>query len=52
VLSLLWNSLDRDVERAKKLRHLNPQTQEFTIGAKRDRDRWNEDDKWHDDDHD
>ena len=32
-----------------KLRHLNPQTQEFTIGAKKDHDRWNSDDKWHDD---
>ena len=34
---------------AMKLRHLNPQTQEFTIGAKKDHDRWNPDDKWHDD---
>ena len=25
-----------------KLRHLNPQTQEFTIGAKKDHDRWND----------
>jgi hypothetical protein len=32
-----------------KLRHLNPQTQEFTIGAKKDNHRWNDDDKWHDD---
>ena len=35
-----------------KLRHLNPQTQEFTIGAKKDHDRWNDGDKWHDDDWD
>jgi hypothetical protein len=28
-------------------RHSNPQTQEFTIGAEKDRDRWNEDDRWH-----
>jgi hypothetical protein len=31
------------------LRHLNPQTQEFTIGAKKDKHRWNKGDKWHDD---
>ena len=35
-----------------KMRHLNPQTQEFTIGAKKDNDRWNDDDRWHDDDDD
>jgi hypothetical protein len=34
-----------------RLRHLNPQTQEFTIGAKRDNDRWDPDD-WHGDDDD
>jgi hypothetical protein len=44
-----WALDDRDTERAMKLRHLNPQTQEFTIGAKKDHDRWNHDDKWHDD---
>ena len=43
-----WDLDDRDTERAIKLRHLNPQTQEFTIGAKKDHDRWNESDKWHD----
>jgi hypothetical protein len=42
-----WDLSDRDVDRAKKLRHLNPQTQEFTIGAKKDHDRWNDDDRWH-----
>jgi hypothetical protein len=46
----VWDLDDRDVDRAVRLRHLNPQTQEFTIGAKRDNDRWNEGDKWHDDD--
>ena len=35
----------RDTERAFKLRHLNPQTQEFTIGAKKDDHRWNDDDR-------
>jgi hypothetical protein len=44
-----WRLDDRDTERAMKLRHLNPQTQEFTIGAKKDHDRWNPGDKWHDD---
>ena len=44
-----WRLDDRDTERAYRLRHLNPQTQEFTIGAKKDHDRWNENDKWHDD---
>jgi hypothetical protein len=44
-----WRLDDHDTERAMKLRHLNPQTQEFTIGAKKDHDRWNSDDKWHDD---
>jgi hypothetical protein len=47
-----WRLDDDDTEHALKLRHLNPQTQEFTIGAKRDHDRWNEGDKWHDDDWD
>jgi hypothetical protein len=47
-----WDLDDRDVDRAMKLRHLNPQTQEFTIGAKKDTHRWNEGDKWHDDDWD
>ena len=44
-----WRLDERDTERAMKLRHMNPQTQEFTIGAKKDHDRWNESDKWHDD---
>ena len=44
-----WQLDDRDTERAYKLRHLNPQTQEFTIGAKKDNHRWNDDDRWHDD---
>jgi hypothetical protein len=44
-----WDFDDRDTDRAVKLRHLNPQTQEFTLGAKKDHDRWNEGDKWHDD---
>ena len=44
-----WHLDERDTERAMRLRHLNPQTQEFTIGARRDHDRWNESDKWHDD---
>jgi hypothetical protein len=44
-----WRLDDHDTERAIKVRHLNPQTQEFTIGAKKDHDRWNHDDKWHDD---
>jgi hypothetical protein len=45
-----WRLDDRDTERAMRLRHLNPQTQEFTIGAKKDKDRWNDGDRWHDDD--
>jgi hypothetical protein len=45
-----WRLDDRDTERAMRLRHMNPQTQEFTIGAKRDNDRWNDGDRWHDDD--
>jgi hypothetical protein len=45
-----WRLDNRDTERAMRLRHMNPQTQEFTIGAKRDNDRWNERDRWHDDD--
>jgi hypothetical protein len=48
----VWDIDDRDTDRAERLRHLNPQTQEFTIGAKKDHDRWNEDDRWHDDDDD
>jgi LVIVD repeat len=44
-----WDLDDRDTERAYKLRHLNPQTQEFTIGARFDNHRWNEGDRWHDD---
>jgi hypothetical protein len=44
-----WRLDDHDTERAMKLRHMNPQTQEFTIGAKKDHDRWNESDRWHDD---
>lgn len=44
-----WDLDERDTERAMKLRHLNPQTQQFTIGAKKDHDRWNDSDKWHDD---
>jgi LVIVD repeat len=44
-----WRLDDHDTERAMRLRHLNPQTQEFTIGARRDHDRWNQSDKWHDD---
>lgn len=47
-----WRFDDRAVKSAMRLRHLNPQTQEFTIGAKRDRDRWNDDDRWHDGDRD
>jgi hypothetical protein len=47
-----WDLDDRDAQRAFKLRHLNPQTQEFTIGAKKDHDRWNDGDKWHDGDWD
>ena len=43
-----WRLKDNDTKRAMKLRHLNPQTQEFTIGAKDDHDRWNKGDKWHD----
>ena len=43
----IWDLDNRDVNRAKRLRHLNPQTQEFTIGAKKDNDRWNEGDRWH-----
>ena len=41
----VWKFKDRDAEAAYKLRHLNPQTQEFTIGAKHDRDRWKKGDK-------
>jgi hypothetical protein len=48
----VWDFDDRDADRAVRLRHLNPQTQEFTIGAKKDHDRWNEGDRWHDDDRD
>jgi hypothetical protein len=48
----VWDLDDRDTDRALRLRHLNPQTQEFTIGAKKDNDRWNEGDRWHDDDTD
>ncbi|HET9740966.1 MAG TPA: hypothetical protein VFP78_22835 [Solirubrobacteraceae bacterium] len=44
----VWKFKDRDAKAAVRLRHLNPQTQEFTIGAKKDHDRWNKDDKWHD----
>ncbi len=44
-----WDLDDRDTERSYKLRHLNPQTQEFTIGARHDNDRWNDGDRWHDD---
>ncbi len=44
-----WDLDDRDADRAVRLRHLNPQTQEFTIGAKKDHDRWNDGDRWHDD---
>jgi hypothetical protein len=40
-----WQLDDRDTERAFKLRHLNPQTQEFTIGAKKDDHRWTDDDR-------
>jgi hypothetical protein len=47
-----WDLDEKDTDRAMKLRHLNPQTQEFTIGAKKDNDRWNEGDRWHDDDRD
>ena len=47
-----WKLDDRDVKDAIRLRHLNPQTQEFTIGARKDHDRWNEGDRWHDDDDD
>ena len=45
----VWKFDDRDAKSAVRLRHLNPQTQEFTIGAKTDHDRWNKGDKWHDD---
>jgi hypothetical protein len=45
-----WDIDERDLERSMRLRHLNPQTQEFTIGAKKDRDRWNDGDRWHDGD--
>jgi hypothetical protein len=43
----IWKLDDRDARSAVSQRHSNPQTQEFTIGAKKDRDRWNEDDRWH-----
>jgi hypothetical protein len=46
-----WKLEDRAVRDAMRVRHLNPQTQEFTIGAKRDDDRWDPDD-WHGDDDD
>jgi hypothetical protein len=45
----VWDLDDRDADDAVRLRHLNPQTQEFRIGAKRDDDRWNDGDRWHDD---
>jgi hypothetical protein len=45
----VWRFKDRDAKSAVRLRHLNPQTQEFTIGARKDHDRWNKGDKWHDD---
>ena len=48
----VWDFDDRDADKAVRLRHLNPQTQEFTIGAKKDHDRWNDGDRWHDDDRD
>jgi hypothetical protein len=44
----VWDLDDRDTDRAYRLRHLNPQTQEFTIGAKKDHDRWDDDDRWDD----
>jgi hypothetical protein len=44
----VWKFKDRDAQAAFRLRHLNPQTQEFTIGAKHDRDRWKKRDKGHD----
>jgi LVIVD repeat len=44
-----WKLSDRDVDSAARLRHLNPQTQEFTIGARKDHHRWNKDDLWRDD---
>jgi hypothetical protein len=47
-----WRVDEREFKDSVRLRHMNPQTQEFTIGAKRDHDRWNEDDRWHDDDDD
>jgi hypothetical protein len=43
----VWDLDDRDVDRAMRLDHLNPQTQEFTIGARKDHDRWDDDDRWH-----
>ena len=48
----IWRLDERDASSAMRMRHLNPQTQEFTIGAKKDHDRWNHDDRWHDDDDD
>ncbi len=47
----VWKLSDRDTDRAMRVRHLNPQTQEFSIGAKKDHDRWNKGDKWHDEGH-
>jgi hypothetical protein len=44
----VWRFQDRDAQAAFRLRHLNPQTQEFTIGAKKDHDRWDKRDKRHD----
>ncbi len=41
-----WKLKDRDVKSAIRLRHLNPQTQEFTIGARSDHDRWDHKDRW------
>jgi hypothetical protein len=35
-----WKLDDKAVRGAQRLRHLNPQTQELTIGAKRDDERW------------
>jgi hypothetical protein len=42
-----WKLEDSDVRGAVRQRHSNPQTQEFTIGAKKDHDRWNDGDRWH-----
>jgi LVIVD repeat len=43
----IWHLDDKDARSAVRQRHSNPQTQEFTIGAKKDHERWNEDDRWH-----